>query len=303
MAFTRAPGYTNLPNGNFTPVIYSKKVLKFFRKSSVVEDITNTDFAGEIANFGDTVKIIKEPTITVSDYQRGSVLTSQDLVDDEITLVVDKAKAFQFKVDDIESRQSHINWEDLAVSSAAYSLKDSFDLAIFTYMVGEVDAANIYGTVGAPIDTGFGASEVDPVNVLARLSRLLDDVNVPRENRWAVARPQFFEELAQSSSKVMDAQVTGDGDSQLRNGLWASRPVHGFKLYISNNMPVPTGGTATHQILAGHMSSTATAAQIAKTESFRDTTSFADVVRGLHLYGRKVLRPTALAKAFLLIDA
>jgi hypothetical protein len=90
MAFASAAGYDNLSNGNFTPVIYSQKVLKFFRRSSVAEAITNTDYAGEIENFGDTVKIIKEPSITVSSYTRGSVVNTQDLTDAEITLSVDQ---------------------------------------------------------------------------------------------------------------------------------------------------------------------------------------------------------------------
>ena len=86
MAFNRASGYNNLPSGNFTPEIFSQKVLKFFRRASVAEDITNTDYAGEIENFGDTVRIIKEPTITVSSYARGSVVNPQDLADDQITM-------------------------------------------------------------------------------------------------------------------------------------------------------------------------------------------------------------------------
>ena len=90
-------------NSFFLPSIYSKKVLNFFRKSSVVEAITNTDYAGEISAYGDSVKIIKEPTITVYDYTRGSDTTSTKLTDQEITLVVDSAKALKFIVDDIET--------------------------------------------------------------------------------------------------------------------------------------------------------------------------------------------------------
>lgn len=302
MAFSRAAGYANLPQGNFTPVIYSQKVLKFFRKASVVEDITNTDYSGEIANFGDTVKIIMEPSVTVSSYLRGSVVTPTDLDDDEVQMTIDKANAFAFKVDDIEERQSHVNWSPLASSSAAYSLKDAYDDEVLTYMVSQVDSSNVYGSNGSPIDTGFDAGEVDPVNVIARLARLLDDANVPEEGRWLVARPTFYEQLGQSTSKVMDSSVVGDEKSQLRNGKLTDRMVHGFRLYKSNNLDNPSGSNATHYALAGHMSSTATASQIAKTETFRDPDSFADVVRGLHLYGRKVLRSTALALAYLKID-
>ncbi len=117
MAISKSAGYDNLPSGNWLPVIYSQKVQKFFRTASVVEDITNTDYAGEIENFGDTVNIIKEPSISVSSYTRGGAINIQNLADDQLQLVVDQANAFAFKVDDIEERQSHVNWESLATSS------------------------------------------------------------------------------------------------------------------------------------------------------------------------------------------
>jgi hypothetical protein len=127
MAYAGAAGYENLPNGSFVPAIYSQKVLKYFRRASVAEAITNTDYAGEIENYGDTVKIIKEPTISVSTYTRGSTVNAQDLTDAEITLTVDQGNYFAFKVDDIEERQSHVNFEALATSSGAYALKKAYD--------------------------------------------------------------------------------------------------------------------------------------------------------------------------------
>ena len=132
MAFSTAAGYDNLVNGAFVPSIFSQKVLKFFRRSSVVEAITNTDYAGEIENFGDTVKIIKEPTITVSAYQRGATLNPQDLTDTEINLTVDQGNAFSFRVEDIEERHSHLNFESLATSSGAYALKRQYDFNVLT---------------------------------------------------------------------------------------------------------------------------------------------------------------------------
>ena len=119
MAFGSVSGYSNLPNGNFSSVIYSKKVQLAFRKSTVVGDITNSDYFGEIANQGDTVRIIKEPEISVSAYLRGTTIAPQDLSDDDFSLVVDKANYFAFKVDDIEEAHSHVNFMDLATDRAA----------------------------------------------------------------------------------------------------------------------------------------------------------------------------------------
>ena len=94
---------TGQTNSFFLPKVYSKKVLNFFRKSSVVEAITNTDYSGEISAFGDSVKIIKEPVITVYQYERGADITKTALTDQETSLVVDTANAFKFIVDDIDS--------------------------------------------------------------------------------------------------------------------------------------------------------------------------------------------------------
>jgi hypothetical protein len=299
-------------NSFFLPSIYSKKVLNFFRKASVVEAITNTDYAGEISAYGDSVKIIKEPTITVYDYTRGSDTTQTKLTDQEITLVVDSAKAFKFIVDDIETNMSHVNFKEVASSSAAYSLKDSYDAAVLSTMFSGVSASGPDHVIGADAAAGTGgvaettasvdlgvASEVDPLDLMARMARLLDDQSVPEENRWFVASPDFYEELSQSGSKLLSVDFNA-GQGSIRNGLVSSGKLRGFDMYKSNN--VPSVSTATGQCLGGHMSSTATANTILSTEVIRDPSSFGDIVRGLHVYGAKVLRDDALVKAIYTID-
>ena len=299
MAISKSTGYNNLPSGNWLPVIYSQKVQKFFRTASVVEDITNTDYAGEIENFGDTVNIIKGPSISVSSYTRGGAINIQNLADDQLQLVVDQANAFAFKVDDIEERQSHVNWEALATSSGAYALKDSYDGNVIAAMVS--GAGTTVGSDGSGTDTGFGTSETDPANILANAAKRLPANDVPTDNRWFLGTPEFYEQLGQASAKLMDASVTGDGKSPLRNGNVLAGQVNGFKLYMTNNFAASTTSNY-YKVLYGHMSSTATANAIAKTEVIRDPDSFADVVRGLHVFGRKVLRSTALHCRHLLID-
>ena len=129
-------------NSFFLPKVYSKQVLNFFRKSSVAEAITNTDYAGEIKAYGDSVRIIKEPSITVYQYERGADVTQTKLTDQEITLVVDTANAFKFIVDDIETNMSHVNFRDVATSSAAYALRDAFDEGVIASMIAGVSASS-----------------------------------------------------------------------------------------------------------------------------------------------------------------
>jgi hypothetical protein len=352
MAFKTAAGYGNLPNGNFSPVIYSKQVQLAFRRASTVEAITNSDYFGEIANFGDSVKILKEPEITVKDYARGTQITAQDLDDEDFTLVVDQANYFAFKIDDIEAAHSHVNFMSLASDRAAYRLRDQYDADVLGYLCGfEQSAKNAQAgtarttapgtkavstagsdellssmklgkasfgnitTTGAttshsipvaprlPGATALPTATASPLMILARMARLLDTQFVDSTGRWVVIDPIFLEILKDEDARTLNADFGGSG---LQNGLVLNN-LHGFKVYVSNSLPkIGTGpgttGTANQSsnfgiIVAGHGSAVATAQQITKTESYRDQDSFADIVRGMHLYGRKILRPEALAVA------
>jgi hypothetical protein len=301
-------------NSFFLPKVYSKQVLNFFRKASVIEAITNTDYAGEIAAFGDSVRIIKEPEITVYQYERGQDVTQTKLTDQEVTLVVDTANAFKFIVDDIETNMSHVNFRDVATSSAAYSLRDAFDQGVLASMFAGVSSSGPDHVIGADAAAGTGGvaettasvdllgsdgTGVDAIDLMARMARLLDDQNIPEEGRWFVAPPSFYEELSQSGSKLLSVDFNA-GQGSIRNGLVSSGKLRGFDMYKSNNIAATS--TASGKVMAGHMSSTATAQTITSTEVLRDPDSFGDIVRGLHVYGAKVLRPEAMVSAFYTVD-
>jgi|TARA_R110001632_G_C11327908_1_gene416221 hypothetical protein len=301
-------------NSFFMPSVFSKKVLNFFRKASVAEAITNTDYAGEISAYGDSVKIIKEPVITVYQYERGADVTQTKLTDQETTLVVDTANAFKFIVDDIETAMSHVNFKEVASSSAAYSLRDAYDEGIIATLFAGVSASSpnhILGSDNATdlaagtfdgtgnLDIGFGSSEHDPIDVLSHMARLLDEQNVPEEGRWFLADPAFYEVLVQSSSKLLSVDYNA-GQGSIRNGLVSTGKLRGFDMYKTNNIAAATN--AAGKVIAGHMSAAATAQAITSTEVIRDPDSFGDIVRGLHVYGSKVLRPEALVSAFYGID-
>jgi hypothetical protein len=313
--FAQSSG-SNFTNNNFLPEIYSKKVLNFFRKASVIEGITNTDYAGEISGYGDTVKIIKEPVIDVHQYERGADVAKTVLADAETTLVVDTANAFKFIVDDIESQMSHVNFKEVASSSAAYALRDAFDAGVFTKIAAGVSASTPDMIIGGdtanaavgnlsttdPVDLlGSDGGGVDALDLMARMARLLDDQNIPEEGRWFAASPDFYEELSQSGSKLLSVDFNA-GQGSIRNGLVSTGKLRGFNMYKSNNLPATTTGGAVKQCLAGHMSAVSTAQTITSTEVIRDPSSFGDIVRGLHVYGAKVLRPEALVKSFYIVD-
>ena len=311
MTVANTGGWNNLPSGNFIPEIYSKNVQKFLRKVAVVSDITNTDYFGEIANFGDTVRIIKEPTISVTAYTRGLSLNTEQLADDQLTLTVDQANYFQFAVDDIEAKVAHVNWVDMAIGSAAYSLRNTFDSDVLSYMRGQAGSGNVIGSdsatstsditsTSAAMDLGYGAGEVSPLRMMARARRKLNDQDAPEDNRWFVAPPDFWEIMEDENSKLLDRDFSSDSDSKLRNGRVTEGLIRGFRCYMSRNLPAAS--SATNSILFGHMSSTATASQVAKTEVLRSEDFFGDKTRGLHLFGRKTPRTETLGTGYYVID-
>ena len=229
-------------------------------------------------------------------------------------MVVDQANAFKFIVDDIETNMSHVNFKEVATSSAAYSLKDAYDSAVIAEMFAGVSSSSPDHVIGSDSSTadatlahatnsvdllGSDGTGVDALDLMARMARLLDDQNIPEEGRWFVAPPSFYEELSQSGSKLLSVDFNA-GQGSIRNGLVSTGKLRGFDMYKSNNIAATSN--ATGKVLAGHMSSTATAQTILSTEVLRDPTSFGDIVRGLHVYGANVLRDEALVSAFYVVD-
>ena len=301
-------GVSGQTNGFFIPEIYSKKVQIALRKAAVAEAICNTDYMGEISNFGDTVNIIKEPQIAVADYTRGLTVTSTDLTDQELVLTIDQAKSFSFKLDDLEKRFSHVNFQAVASDNAAYALRDAMDSNILTAIRAGATVNTGMGTVNVPIDIGFTGSKVDPLNQMALAAKELDEANAPEEGRWFVAAPEWYNALSNSASKLLSVDFNA-GQGSIRNGLVASGLLRGFQMYKSNNLPTndlsgatPAGSATAPEALFGHISATSAASAMNKVETIRDTGTFSDIVRGLMVWGRKVLRPEITGKIIYTID-
>ena len=346
MAIGLASGKSGF-TGNWSPVIYSKQAQLALRKAAVTNAITNNSYFGEIANQGDTVRIQKEPDVTVNALERKTAISVEDLADSDFSLVIDKANYFAFKMDDIEDQFAHVDWSAMASNRAAYKMADAMDAEVLAYisghtaagayvtttsgdaagtgtLTGEYFTANhldatdfssltISGTASAgdsiplaprlPGATSLSASTVSPLTLVARMARKLDVANVDSRGRWMVVDPVFVEMLKDEDSRLLNADFGGSG---LQNGLVLNN-LHGFRIYVSNNLPAAgtgagTSGTAAQGtnygvLVAGQDEAVASAEQINKVESYRDPDSFADIVRGMHLYGRKILRPEALLSA------
>lgn len=276
---------------NFIANIWTARVLANLHKAQVYGQagVVNRDYEGEIRAKGDTVRINAIGAVTVGDYTKDSNIGDPEtLTDAQTTLVIDKAKYFNFQIDDVDKAQGNPAVMDEAMREAAYALSDAQDAIIAAAMAAGAHTSNLIGSTASP-KQDLGTASV-PYNYLVDLGVLLDQQNVPKSGRFAVV-PPWFEGLLRK-----DVRFTGYGTPQqmdmLMNGIVGMAA--GFRLLVSNNVPYTTT-TTKFKIVAGHMIATSMAEQINSVEAYRPEKRFADAVKGLHLYGVKVVRPQALA--------
>lgn len=270
----------------FIPEVWSAKILASLKKSLVYGQpgVVNRDYEGEIANQGDTVRIRSIGRPTISSYSKYGTLTYEQLTDAQRSLVISQAKSFSFTVDDIDTAQSPGGEVDEATMEASYGLRDVADQYIAGLYTG-IQSANQVGTVS--VTTAALA-----FTQIRKLAVKLDEANVPREGRFAVIPPWYHGLLLEEDRFVrVDASGTAEG---LRNGQ-VGRAL-GFDILVSNNAPLVTGDD--YAVIAGTNKAISFAEQVVKTESIRLETTFGDGIRGLHVYGAKLVRPDGLASVY-----
>ncbi|MCI0386661.1 phage capsid protein [Streptomyces sp. CNQ085] len=273
----------------FQPQVWSARLLVAWRKNLVYAGpgIVNRDYEGEISEAGDTVKITSISDPTIDDYVPNStVITPEELTDAQRNLVIDQSKYWAFKVDDVDRRQAKGNVMPEAMSRAAYRLADVADRYVAGLYTG-VAAANDLGTVSVPT----GTPEAFYDDVLVPLSVLLDEADAPSEGRYCVVPPWAYGRLLRDD-RFVRADASGS-TAALRNGEVGEAA--NFRILKSNNTPNPTGDD--NVVQAGVSGAISFAEQINKTEAYRPESSFSDAVKGLALYGAKLVRPEGIAVA------
>lgn len=275
---------SNLANGNFISEVWSKKLQAKFYASTCLDMVTNHDHEGEIKGQGSKVYIRVRPTIVVSDYVVNGNLTYQDLADDKVELLIDKAKSYSFKCDDVDAVQSDIKLINEFTMDAAEQMKIAVEKSVF---------ASVY----ADATTQATNTQITAATVLGWIvdqGTALDELNVPTEGRFFIVPPWIAGLIKKSDLK--DASISGDATSILRNGRLGM--IDRFTIYVSNNLTGSgaVSGTPTH-CLAGTKHAISFASQFVKTETLRLQNSFGDAVRGLKVYGFKTEVPNALVDA------
>jgi hypothetical protein len=318
-AFDTTPSYS----GAFIPTLWSGKLLAKFYQNTMLSEVTNTDYEGELKNQGDTVRIRLAPSISIQDYTVGQSLSYEVPTPIFQDMQVNKGKYFGVQVNDVLAYQSDIALMNMFTEDAAKQLKIAIENEVFFNSfvtegpaaanegatAGKISAAYNLGTDVAPID------QATPENVLKailRMSTVLDEQNVPEDGRFLIISPYDRQLLMQSS--IAQAYFTGDQSSTIRTGKIGM--LDRFSVYVSNLLPrgeagkalvaglsaTSTGGAVTNAkarrlMVAGTKQATSFAMTVNKTEPLRNQTDFGDIVRGLAVYGRKVVKPEALVTA------
>lgn len=272
----------------FVPEIWSAALLTSLKKAQVYARLCNRDYEGEISQAGDTVHITSISRPTIATYVPNvTVITPEVLTAADRALAIDQAKYFAFEVDDVDQRQAKGNIIDAAMTEAAYGLSDVADQFLAGLYAG-VQSANIIADIA--VTTGDIA-----YTQLTKLAQKLTEANVAMQGRWVVLPPWYLQLLLDTNKIAFNPALAGGvGATAVIEG-YVNRLV-GFDVYVSNNAPlIPGGDGDDYAVIGGTNNAWSYAEQISKTEAYRPQSSFADAIKGLHLYGGKLVRPDGLA--------
>lgn len=300
------PNVSGKPNysGNFIPEIWSGKLIENFYDATVLAAISNTDYEGEIRQYGDTVNIRTTPEITIREYVKGQTLTVENPDKPKIQLLIDKGEYFACVEDDVDKVQSDIVLMDTWSKDASERMKIKIDQRVLTDILpgivstnkgataGEQSASFNLGTSGAPLTvTKDGASTTTAVvDLIVDMGTVLDEANAPESDRFIVIPAKMANLIKKSELK--DASLSGDSMSVLRNGRLGM--IDRFTIYVSHNLNVSSGK---YSIIAGHKMGFTFASQMTNMETIRSESTFGNIIRGLQVYGYKVTKGEALAQA------
>jgi hypothetical protein len=299
MGFPVSQGRPNY-SGNFIPEIWSGKLIENFYDATVLAAISNTNYEGEIRRMGDTVNIRTTPEITIKTYVKGQTLSVENPDKPKLQLIIDKGEYFACIEDDVDKVQSDVNLMDTWSKDASERMKIKIDQRVLTDILPDISALNKGATAGrisANIDLGTTGSPiaVTKTNVLeyiVDIGTVLDEANAPESDRFIVIPAKMAGLIKKSDLK--DASLTGDSVSVLRNGRLGM--IDRFTVYMSHNLNNASGKFS---IIAGHKMGFTFASQMTEMESIRAESTFGNIIRGLQVYGYKVVKPEALAQGII----
>lgn len=266
---------------NFISTIHQAKLEQALRKLLVARGIANTEYDGQLRNLGDKVKIKQLSDITITSYTKGSTTVTPAAIDDAaLELVADQSYYFAFKKYDTEANQSKSEILRNSTDNAAYGFADTAD----AYLLGLYASAGM--TSYATGTTNWDVTSLNVEEVILTVAEELDDNKLPRAGRFWVIPPWFMTKL------ILAGIVARTDNTELYNNGYVQRAL-GFDFYLSHNVSIGTASTGanTRMIVGVKGKSLGFADAITNIEAYRVEADFADAVKGLYVFGGKIVRP------------
>ena len=290
-------------SGVFIPEIWSTKIIEKYYDGTVLNQISNTDYQGEIKNQGDKVIIRTDATLNIHEYEIGQSLVHQRPVGGKIELLIDKGFYWDVILDDVIEKQQDIDQMNRWATDASEQLKIKLDSKVLGSIVPDFSAQNKGATAGRKsgnINLGatgapLSLSKSNIIDTILYAGQVLDEQNVPETGRFLIM--PFWATTQLKMSDIKDASLSGDSTSPLRNGRVGV--IDRFTIYNSNLLPTYTDGSdTTYHMIFGTKAGLTFATQLTKTETLRAESTFGDIMRSLMVYGHKVVKPEALGAIY-----
>jgi len=261
---------------NFIPTVWSETLTKELDKQYVGVRNCTREFEGEIKGKGSVLKICGVGPVSVFDYTKNQNMAEdypEELSDTQATLAITQSKAFHFQIDDVDKVQSKPSLMRAAMTNAANALAEVADRYVYS----------LYNTIPSGNYTNWGS--LDEENVIDLIVDLRERFYKNNVNSNA---DLVFEVSPYVASIILKAKIATmtDNTDEISNGYIGK--IAGFKIFVTNSLPVDG---SEHICIARTTRAIAFAEQLNEVEAYRPEKRFADAVKGLHLYGAKIVYP------------
>jgi len=294
----------NIVPGTIVPTFWSATLLEDLKKELVFGSLTNSQYIGEV-RYGQSVKVFNVSGADITDYNPvdgfGTEWTPSRATAQQVTtLTIDQAKAFQFFIEDLEDRAVLVDLMSAIMKETTYSLRDTVDQYIAGLFESDAGKFAVDGTGNNEVGVNLSSSYTF-YDLLVDVDTLLNKNNVPRSGRWIVVPPELRALLLKDNRFVANASSPQAYVSLLNGEVGQAA---GFTVKMSNNVPTLSGALAgSYRFYAGTNDALAFAYDVEKIETYRPENRFADAVKGLFVYGAKVIRPVCVYKVAVKLPA
>jgi len=303
MALDAVTGAVDYGEGvDYIPILYGKQMLVEYLETAVVPAVTNTDYEGQIKEQGSEVRVSSLPEVTVEDHQRGAAVGEyEELTSDSVTLSIDYAKKYKFRIGTIDQAQSRFVLAPQFLKKSAYAMEMAIDTHVFSVIRAQANSDNEGTTAGADsglynlgaTTTPLSLTKSNVLDWIADMASVLSEQSVPEDDQRWLCLPPFITNLI-DKSELYKADISGDDKSRMYKGRYIGS-LKGFAIHRTMSLYKAEVSSALEwDIMFGHKTAVTFAAQVTESDSLKTSQYFGKLYRGLNVYGFNTMQPLGL---------